>query len=65
MLSKIELVCWGGNKIMGETQLGVELSNEDVDAIVTFFKALDGKMPNITYPHLPAVTASTPKPEAK
>jgi len=51
-------------KIMGETQLGVELSNEDVDAIVTFFKALDGKMPNITYPHLPAVTASTPKPEA-
>jgi cytochrome c peroxidase len=51
-------------KIMGETQLGIELSQEDINAIATFFKALDGKMPEITYPHLPAVTTSTPKPEA-
>jgi len=50
-------------KIMGETQLGLELSNDDVEAIATFFKSLDGEMPNITYPHLPAVTSTTPKPE--
>ncbi len=49
-------------EIMGETQLGTTLSDKEVDAIAEFFKALDGKMPKITYPHLPAVTAKTPKP---
>ena len=51
-------------KIMGETQLGMELNDKDTKSIVTFLKALDGKMPTITYPKLPAVTADTPKPEA-
>jgi len=50
---------------MGETQLGVTLSDKEVDAIVTFFDALNGKMPEVTYPTLPAVTTATPKPEAK
>ena len=49
-------------KIMGETQLGIDLSDKEIDAIVTFFGALDGKMPQVTYPQLPAVTQSTPKP---
>jgi len=49
-------------KIMGETQLGVHLSDDEVKSMVTFLKALDGEMPTITYPKLPAVTATTPKP---
>ena len=52
-------------KIMGETQLGVELSDKEINAIVTFFGALDGKMPKVTYPTLPAVTMTTPKPDLK
>jgi len=49
-------------KIMGETQLGVTLTDDEVNSIATFFKSLNGKMPNIEYPHLPAVTNATPKP---
>ncbi len=52
-------------KIMGETQLGIEINDKDTKSIVTFLKSLDGEMPNITYPHLPAVTSTTPKPEVK
>ncbi len=49
-------------KIMGETQLGADLNDKEVSSIVTFLKALDGEIPTITYPKLPAVTATTPKP---
>jgi len=52
-------------KIMGETQLGIDLNEKEVNSIVTFFKALDGKMPQVIYPTLPPVTTSTPKPDAK
>jgi cytochrome c peroxidase len=52
-------------KIMGETQLGIDLSDKEINAIVTFFGALNGKMPEITYPTLPAVTSTTPKPDTK
>ena len=50
-------------KIMGETQLGLELTDKETTSIVTFLNALDGKMPTIIYPHLPKVTATTPQPE--
>ncbi len=50
-------------KIMGETQLGMELKEKEIKSIVTFLKALDGEMPTIIYPKLPAITATTPKPE--
>ena len=50
-------------KIMGETELGLELKEKEVASIVTFLKALDGEMPTITYPKLPAVTSKTPKPD--
>ena len=50
-------------KIMGETQLGVTLTDKEVSSIGTFLKSLDGEMPTITYPKLPAVTATTPQPE--
>jgi len=49
-------------KIMGETELGLEINDKETTSIVNFLKVLDGEMPTITYPKLPAVTASTPKP---
>jgi cytochrome c peroxidase len=51
--------------IMGSAQLGQELNDEDVDLIVAFLQSLTGKMPEVTYPLLPAETASTPRPTAE
>ncbi len=52
-------------KIMGENQLGTELSDAEIDSIHTFLEALEGRKPHITYPMLPASTENTPKPDAK
>ncbi len=51
--------------IMGETQLGANLKDKEVNSIVSFLKSLDGEMPTIVYPKLPAVTTMTPKPVIK
>jgi len=48
--------------IMGETQLGKKLSKKEIDSIATFFNALTGEKPKITYPILPVETSKTPKP---
>ncbi|MRI83432.1 MAG: cytochrome C biogenesis protein CcsA [Nitratiruptor sp.] len=48
--------------IMGTTQLGKELSKEQIESIATFFQALTGEKPSITYPILPPETPATPKP---
>lgn len=48
-------------KEMGRIQLGATLNDEETASIETFLKALDGRMPNITYPMLPASNATTPK----
>jgi cytochrome c peroxidase len=50
-------------KIMGETQLGIKLSDDEVSKIVAFFGALEGEKPEVTYPVLPASTSTTPKPD--
>ena len=50
-------------KEMGRTQLGKEISNEDVEKIKIFLGSLEGRKPYITYPLLPSSTDSTPKPE--
>ncbi len=50
-------------KIMGEYQLGKDLSEADVASIVTFLKALTGETPKVEKPTLPASTAKTPKPD--
>ncbi|NPA28360.1 MAG: cytochrome-c peroxidase [Epsilonproteobacteria bacterium] len=50
-------------KIMGETQLGKELSDKEVASIETFLKALTGKKPKVEYPILPNSTKDTPKPD--
>jgi len=49
--------------IMGQTQLGVKLTDKEIKSIVKFFRALNGKIPTIKYPKLPAVTLKTPKPD--
>jgi len=47
---------------MGRIQLGVDLSEKQAKAIETFLDSLDGDMPELSLPMLPASTASTPKP---
>ncbi len=50
--------------IMGTSQLGTDLSDNQVDAIVAFLKTLTGEQPTVTYPIMPVSTDATPKPEA-
>jgi len=48
---------------MGRIQLGVKLSEKDVDSIEEFMKALEGRKQAVTFPMLPASTSTTPKPD--
>jgi cytochrome c peroxidase len=45
--------------------LPIKLNKNDIDKIVLFFDALEGKKPKIDYPQLPKSRGSTPKPDAK
>ncbi len=47
---------------MGRIQLGIKISDNEAKKIETFFHALEGKKPEVTYPQLPNATATTPKP---
>jgi len=49
-------------EIMASSQLGAELTEEEVDNVVAFLDALTGQVPEVTYPVLPAETAITPRP---
>lgn len=48
--------------IMGDSQLGRELSDGEVGAITAFLHSLTGEQPKVAYPVLPASTEATPKP---
>lgn len=48
--------------IMGTSQLGADLNDEEVTQITAFLESLTGKMPEIVYPVLPPETADTPRP---
>lgn len=48
--------------IMGTSQLGEEINEDDAVAITAFLESLTGTVPEIVYPILPPETASTPKP---
>ncbi len=48
---------------MGRTQLGQNITDEEAAKIVTFFGALKGTKPEISYPQLPESTDTTPKPD--
>jgi cytochrome c peroxidase len=49
---------------MGETQLGVTLTDQETNSIIAFLNSLTGKKPEVHYPLLPTSTAKTPKPQA-
>jgi len=49
--------------VMGSSQLGIELSDTQVDRITDFMHALTGEQPAVVYPILPASTAATPRPQ--
>ena len=48
--------------VMGTSQLGAQLTPEEIDSIVAFLGALTGEQPKITYPILPPSVAATPRP---
>ncbi len=50
-------------RIMGWTQLGAKLTDEEVGDILAFFDSLMGDLPDIVLPKLPASGKSTPKPD--
>ncbi|WP_155947178.1 cytochrome-c peroxidase [Pseudorhodobacter ferrugineus] len=52
-------------QIMAESQLGEEISDESATQIVAFLDSLTGTAPTLTYPILPAETASTPQPSGE
>ncbi|MEO8936649.1 MAG: cytochrome-c peroxidase [Burkholderiaceae bacterium] len=49
--------------IMGSSQLGAKLSDEEVGQIETFLGALTGDQPKVTLPILPPTVATTPRPK--
>lgn len=51
--------------VMGTAQLGEELKDEEVDLIVAFLDSLTGKIPEVSYPVLPAETDATPRPSGE
>jgi cytochrome c peroxidase len=49
--------------VMGATQLGIELTEEEIDYLTAFMNSLTGRQPQIVYPILPPSVASTPRPK--
>lgn len=49
--------------VMGTSQLGVLLSESEIDDVTEFLASLTGDQPNITYPRLPPSSAATPQPQ--
>jgi cytochrome c peroxidase len=48
--------------VMGTSQLGTQLTDDDVDKITAFLDSLTGEQPKVTYPILPPSVANTPRP---
>lgn len=51
--------------IMGSSQLGHELNDQEVEAITAFLHTLTGEQPRVEYPILPPSTEDTPKPSSE
>jgi len=49
--------------VMGVSQLGAQLTGNEVDKIVSFLDSLTGDQPQITYPILPPSGPETPQPQ--
>lgn len=48
--------------VMGAAQLGIQLTDEEVNKIAAFLRALTGEQPKVEYPILPPNTDTTPHP---
>jgi len=49
--------------VMGASQLGIQLTEDEVDKITAFLDSLTGEQPSVTYPILPPSVGSTPRPK--
>jgi cytochrome c peroxidase len=49
--------------VMGVSQLGAQLTDDEIDKIVSFLGSLTGEQPQVTYPILPPSGAGTPQPQ--
>lgn len=49
--------------IMGSSQLGQELSEQEIDGITAFLHTLTGEQPKVEYPILPVESDTTPRPQ--
>jgi cytochrome c peroxidase len=49
--------------VMGDSQLGQALSDEESTQIAKFLESLTGTQPRVVYPILPPSTAKTPRPQ--
>ena len=49
--------------VMGSSQLGIKLGEQEVSDIVAFLHALTGQQPQVVYPILPPSVSSTPRPQ--
>ncbi len=49
--------------VMGSSQLGVQLKDDEIDKIVAFLGSLTGDQPKVVYPVLPPGTAATSHPQ--
>ncbi len=49
--------------IMGTSQVGGGLTDEEAETITVFLRTLTGEQPRVEYPILPVETAETPKPQ--
>jgi cytochrome c peroxidase len=49
--------------VMGASQLGIQLTNDEIDKITAFLESLTGDQPKVVYPILPPSVASTPQPQ--
>jgi len=49
--------------VMGTSQLGAQLTADEIDKIAAFLGSLTGEQPKIVYPVLPPSVASTPRPQ--
>ncbi|WP_026606723.1 cytochrome-c peroxidase [Methylocapsa acidiphila] len=48
--------------LMGATQIGEQLSEDDINKITAFLGSLTGEQPKVTYPVLPPSASTTPQP---
>jgi cytochrome c peroxidase len=49
--------------VMGVSQLGAQLTADEIDKITSFLESLTGEQPTLSYPRLPPSVVSTPRPQ--